>query len=164
MLIGIPSEVKNHEYRVAITPAGVHELVRHGHDVVVEHGAGVGSSISDAEYKAAGARVLAAADDVWGEAELVLKVKEPVAEEYGRMRRGQVLFTYLHLAASRECTQALLDDATRSEDRHARKRAPARVAQGTRRHLRRADKRGESCGRTTAARPETPAAYPRTPS
>jgi alanine dehydrogenase len=109
VLIGIPSEVKNHEYRVAITPAGVHELVRHGHDVVVQHGAGVGSSISDAEYKAAGARVLAAADDVWGEAELVLKVKEPVAEEYGRMRRGQVLFTYLHLAASRECTQALLD-------------------------------------------------------
>jgi alanine dehydrogenase len=109
VLIGIPSEVKNHEYRVAITPAGVHELVRHGHDVVVEHGAGLGSSISDAEYKAAGARVLAAADDVWGEAELVLKVKEPVAEEYGRMRRGQVLFTYLHLAASRECTQALLD-------------------------------------------------------
>jgi alanine dehydrogenase len=109
VLIGIPSEVKNHEYRVAITPAGVHELVRHGHDVVVQHGAGVGSSISDAEYKAAGARVLAAADDVWGEAELVLKVKEPVAEEYGQMRRGQVLFTYLHLAASRECTQALLD-------------------------------------------------------
>jgi alanine dehydrogenase len=109
VLIGIPSEVKNHEYRVAITPAGVHELVRHGHDVVVQHGAGLGSSISDAEYKAAGARVLAAADDVWGEAELVLKVKEPVAAEYGRMRRGQVLFTYLHLAASRECTQALLD-------------------------------------------------------
>ena len=109
MLIGIPSELKNHEYRVAITPAGVHELVRHGHDVVVEHGAGLGSSISDGEYKAAGARVLAAADDVWGEAELVLKVKEPVAEEHGRMRRGQVLFTYLHLAASRECTQALLD-------------------------------------------------------
>jgi alanine dehydrogenase len=109
VLIGIPSEVKNHEYRVAITPAGVHELVRHGHDVVVEHGAGLGSSISDAEYKAAGARVLAAAADVWAEAELVLKVKEPVAEEYGRMRRGQVLFTYLHLAASRECTQALLD-------------------------------------------------------
>jgi alanine dehydrogenase len=114
VLIGIPSEVKNHEYRVAITPAGVHELVRHGHDVVVQHGAGVGSSISDAEYKAAGARVLAAADDVWGEAELVLKVKEPVAEEYGRMRRGQVLFTYLHLAASRECTQALLDGGVTS--------------------------------------------------
>jgi alanine dehydrogenase len=114
VLIGIPSEVKNHEYRVAITPAGVHELVRHGHDVVVQHGAGVGSSISDAEYKAAGARVLAAADDVWGEAELVLKVKEPVAEEYARMRRGQVLFTYLHLAAARECTQALLDGGVTS--------------------------------------------------
>ena len=109
VLIGIPSEVKNHEYRVAITPAGVHELVRHGHDVVVQHGAGLGSSISDAEFKAAGARVLATADDVWTEAELVLKVKEPVADEYHRMRRGQVLFTYLHLAASRECTQALLD-------------------------------------------------------
>ncbi len=109
MLVGIPTEVKNHEYRVAITPAGVHELVRHGHDVVVERGAGLGSSISDGEFKAAGARVLDTADDVWGEAELVLKVKEPVAEEYHRMRRDQVLFTYLHLAASRESTQALLD-------------------------------------------------------
>jgi alanine dehydrogenase len=108
VLVGIPTEVKNHEYRVAITPAGVHELVRHGHDVVVERGAGLGSSISDGEFKAAGARVLDTADDVWGEAELVLKVKEPVAEEYHRMRRDQVLFTYLHLAASRECTQALL--------------------------------------------------------
>jgi alanine dehydrogenase len=114
VLIGIPTEIKNHEYRVAITPAGVHELVRHGHDVVVQHGAGLGSSISDAEYKAAGARVLAAADDVWAEADLVLKVKEPLAEEYGRMRRGQVLFTYLHLAASRECTQALLDTGVTS--------------------------------------------------
>ncbi|HJU97438.1 MAG TPA: alanine dehydrogenase [Jiangellaceae bacterium] len=114
MLIGIPTEIKNHEYRVAITPAGVHELVRHGHDVVVQHGAGLGSSISDAEYKAAGARVLAAADDVWAEADLVLKVKEPLAEEYGRMRRGQVLFTYLHLAATRECTQALLDTGVTS--------------------------------------------------
>jgi alanine dehydrogenase len=114
VLIGIPTEIKNHEYRVAITPAGVHELVRHGHDVVVEHGAGLGSSITDAEYKAAGARVLAAADDVWAEADLVLKVKEPLAEEYGRMRRGQVLFTYLHLAATRECTQALLDNGVTS--------------------------------------------------
>jgi alanine dehydrogenase len=109
VLVGIPTEVKNHEYRVAITPAGVHELVRHGHDVVVERGAGLGSSISDGEFKAAGARVLDTADDVWGEAELVLKVKEPVAEEYHRMRQDQVLFTYLHLAASRECTQALLE-------------------------------------------------------
>ena len=109
MLVGIPTEVMNHEYRVAITPAGVHELVRHGHDVVVERGAGLGSSISDGEFKAAGAHVLDTADDVWGEAELVLKVKEPVAEEYHRMRRDQVLFTYLHLAGSRESTQALLD-------------------------------------------------------
>ncbi|UOE21809.1 alanine dehydrogenase [Thermobifida halotolerans] len=109
MRVGVPREVKNHEYRVAITPAGVHELVRHGHEVLVEHDAGVGSSISDAEYAAAGARVLGTAEDVWGEAELVLKVKEPVAEEYPRMRKGQVLFTYLHLAASRECTDALLE-------------------------------------------------------
>ena len=108
MRVGIPREVKNHEYRVAITPAGVHELVRHGHDVFVETEAGVGSSISDEEFVAAGAKVLATADDVWGTAELVLKVKEPVAEEYHRMRRGQVLFTYLHLAASRACTDALL--------------------------------------------------------
>ncbi|MFW6091587.1 MAG: alanine dehydrogenase, partial [Actinomycetota bacterium] len=109
MLVGVPSEVKDHEYRVAITPPGVHELVRNGHEVVVEHGAGHGSSISDDEYAAAGARILKSSDDVWADAELVLKVKEPVAGEYHRMRSDQVLFTYLHLAASRECTQALLD-------------------------------------------------------
>jgi len=107
--VGIPREVKNHEYRVAITPAGVHELVRHGHEVVVEKDAGVGSSIPDADYQAAGARILDTADDVWGEAELVLKVKEPIEEEYDRMREGQTLFTYLHLAASKPCTDALLD-------------------------------------------------------
>ncbi len=109
MKVGIPREVKNHEYRVAITPAGVHELTRSGHEVLVEAGAGLGSSILDEEFRAAGARILDSADDVWGTAELVLKVKEPIAEEYPRMRPGQVLFTYLHLAASRECTQALLD-------------------------------------------------------
>ncbi|MET0915548.1 MAG: alanine dehydrogenase [Jiangellaceae bacterium] len=109
MRVGIPSEVKNHEYRVAITPAGVHELSRHGHDVAVQRGAGLGSSITDDEFKAAGARILESTDDVWAEADLVLKVKEPVEEEFHRMRPGQVLFTYLHLAASRECTQALLD-------------------------------------------------------
>jgi len=107
--VGVPREVKNHEYRVAITPAGVHELARHGHEVVVEAGAGLGSSITDAEYVAAGATILPGADAVWGEAELVLKVKEPIAEEYHRMRPGQVLFTYLHLAASKECTDALLE-------------------------------------------------------
>ncbi|MBC7631984.1 alanine dehydrogenase [Aeromicrobium sp.] len=114
MLVGVPREIKNHEYRVAITPAGVHELTRHGHDVVVERDAGAGSSITDAEYVAAGAKILETADEVWASAELVLKVKEPIAEEYGRMRRGQTLFTYLHLAASRPCTDALLTSGTTS--------------------------------------------------
>ncbi|GAB4060020.1 alanine dehydrogenase [Catellatospora paridis] len=108
MKVGIPREVKNHEYRVAITPAGVHEFVRNGHDVVIETGAGLGSSITDEEYVAAGATILSTADEVWADAELVLKVKEPIAEEYHRMREGQVLFTYLHLAASKECTDALM--------------------------------------------------------
>ncbi|GAA4578584.1 alanine dehydrogenase [Micromonospora coerulea] len=109
MKVGIPREVKNHEYRVAITPAGVNEFTRHGHEVFVESGAGVGSSISDDEFAAAGAKILGTADEVWDAAELVLKVKEPIAEEYHRMREGQVLFTYLHLAASKECTDALVD-------------------------------------------------------
>ncbi len=108
MRVGVPKEVKNHEYRVAITPAGVHELVRHGHEVVVEASAGVGSSITDEEYAAAGARIIEGADDVWAEAELVLKVKEPVASEYHRMREGQVLFTYLHLAADKALTEELV--------------------------------------------------------
>jgi alanine dehydrogenase len=107
--VAIPREIKNHEYRVAITPAGVHELVRAGHRVFVETNAGGGSSINDDEFVAAGASILPTADDTWAAGDLVLKVKEPVAEEYGRMREEQVLFTYLHLAASRDCTQALLD-------------------------------------------------------
>src|SRR3954466_5816251 len=112
MKVGIPREVKDNEYRVAITPAGVKELVSHDHEVSIEKDAGVGSSILDEEYVAAGATIIGSADDVWAEADLVLKVKEPVAEEYHRMRAEQVLFTYLHLAASRECTQALLDAGT----------------------------------------------------
>ena len=108
MKVGIPCEVKNHEYRVAITPAGVRELVAHGHEVFVEKDAGVGSSITDDEFVAAGASILGTADDVWGTGDLVLKVKEPVAEEYHRMRADQVLFTYLHLAASKACTDAML--------------------------------------------------------
>ncbi|WP_017622430.1 alanine dehydrogenase [Nocardiopsis chromatogenes] len=114
MRVGVPREVKNHEYRVAITPAGVHELVARGHSVAVERGAGLGSSITDQEYEAAGARILDTADDVWAEGDLVLKVKEPVAEEYHRMREGQTLFTYLHLAASRPCTDALLEQGVTS--------------------------------------------------
>jgi alanine dehydrogenase len=114
MKVGVPAEVKNHEYRVAITPAGVHELARAGHEVFVEAGAGEGSLIPDEDFAAAGAKILLAADDVWGTADLILKVKEPVAEEYHRMRPGQVLFTYLHLAASRECTDALLSHGVTS--------------------------------------------------
>ena len=109
MKVGIPSEVKNNEFRVAITPAGVFEFTRAGHEVFVQAGAGVGSSITDEDFAGAGATILPTADDVWGTADLILKVKEPIAEEYGRMRPGQVLFTYLHLAASKECTDALLD-------------------------------------------------------
>src|SRR3954463_7545106 len=107
MKVGIPREVKNHEYRVAITPSGVHELTEHGHEVLVEKDAGVGSQISDDEYVAAGARIIGSPDDVWGEAEMVLKVKEPVAEEYHRMREGLTLFTYLHLAADKPLTEEL---------------------------------------------------------
>jgi alanine dehydrogenase len=106
--VGVPKEVKNHEYRVAITPVGVHELVEHGHEVFVERNAGVGSSIPDHEYEAAGAKLLDSADEVWGTAETVLKVKEPVAEEYHRLREGLVLFTYLHLAADRPLTEELV--------------------------------------------------------
>ncbi len=109
MRIGVPTEVKNHEYRVAITPAGVHELTRHGHDVLVQAGAGIGSSITDDEFADAGAKIVSSRDDVWQDAELILKVKEPIAIEYDCMQHGQVLFTYLHLAASRDCTRALLD-------------------------------------------------------
>jgi alanine dehydrogenase len=108
VLVGIPRELKNHEYRVAMTPAGVVELVRRGHEVLIEAAAGAGSSIPDAEFAAAGARIVAGADDVWAECELVLKVKEPIPEEYHRMRPGQTLFTYLHLAAAADCTRAVV--------------------------------------------------------
>lgn len=109
MRIAVPREVKDNEFRVAITPAGVTEFVAHGHDVFIEHDAGLGSRFPDDEFRAAGAQILPTADDVWAAGDLVLKVKEPVAEEFHRMRAGQVLFTFLHLAASRACTDALLD-------------------------------------------------------
>lgn len=109
MNIGVPKEIKNNEFRVAITPAGVREFVSHGHSVFIETGAGLGSAISDDDYKKVGATILASADEVWSKAELVLKVKEPIAAEYKRMRKGQALFTYLHLAASKECTDALIE-------------------------------------------------------
>ncbi len=108
MIVGIPKEIKNNEFRVSATPSGVHSLVTNGHTVYVETNAGVGSAISDADYIAAGAQILQSADEVWAKADLIIKVKEPIAAEYPRMRKGQTLFTYLHLAASRECTEAIM--------------------------------------------------------
>ncbi len=107
MRIGVPREVKNREYRVAITPVGVHELVAHGHEVLIEKDAGIGSAVENSAYVSAGATIIDSADDVWGQAEMVLKVKEPVAEEYDHMREGLVLFTYLHLAADLRLTEEL---------------------------------------------------------
>lgn len=109
MRIGVPKELKDHEYRVAITPIGVHELTAHGHRVDIEKGAGTGSSIGDDEFAAAGARIVERAEEVWDAADLVLKVKEPIAAEYPLLHADLVLFTYLHLAADRPLTDALLD-------------------------------------------------------
>jgi alanine dehydrogenase len=108
MRIGVAKEIKVDEYRVALTPAGAHELVRRGHEVLVETGAGVGSQFPDAVYEGVGARI-ASVDEVWAEAELLLKVKEPIELEYSRLREGLVLFTYLHIAADEPLTRALVD-------------------------------------------------------
>ncbi len=112
MRIGVPREVKNHEYRVAITPAGVTELTARGHQVCVEKDAGLGSSLPDDAYVAAGATILSSADEAWGSAEMVLKVKEPIASEYHQLREDLIVFTYLHLAADKACTDALLAAGT----------------------------------------------------
>ena len=112
MLVGIPKEIKNNENRVAMTPAGVHELTQRGHKVLIEKSAGVGSGFSDDDYTKAGAEIALDAAKVWAEAEMIVKVKEPIEPEYKLMRKGQVLFTYLHLAASRPCTDALLASGT----------------------------------------------------
>ncbi|ORV84585.1 alanine dehydrogenase [Mycolicibacterium iranicum] len=114
MRVGIPTEIKNNEFRVAITPSGVAELVQRGHEVLIQAGAGDGSAISDADFKRAGAQMVNGADEVWAEAELLLKVKEPIEPEYTKMRKGQTLFTYLHLAASKPCTDALMASGTTS--------------------------------------------------
>jgi alanine dehydrogenase len=110
MIIGVPKEIKKDEYRVALTPPGVRELTNAGHQVLVERGAGVGSSITDEDYVSTGATIIKSVDDVWADSELILKVKEPIAEEYPRLAAGknQVLFTYLHLAAGKQCTDALV--------------------------------------------------------
>jgi alanine dehydrogenase len=109
VIVGVPKEVKDNEYRVALTPEGARELVRAGHEVLIQDGAGSGSSIPQDRYERAGAEVAASAEEVWSGSDLILKVKEPVEQEYGRLREGQILFTYLHLAASRQLTQALLE-------------------------------------------------------
>jgi alanine dehydrogenase len=112
MIIGIPKEIKNNEFRVSATPSGVHAYVQGGHTVLVESGAGLGSAITDQDYIDAGAQIVATADEVWQRADLIQKVKEPIAAEYPKMRKGQILYTYLHLAASRECTEAIIKSGT----------------------------------------------------
>lgn len=109
MRVGVPKEIKNNEFRVALTPAGAMELVARGHEVLIEKGAGEGSAIPDRHYLDVGAQIVPTAHEVWERADLLLKVKEPIEPEYRLMRPGQILFTYLHLAASRECTEALID-------------------------------------------------------
>ena len=112
MLIGVPKEIKVHESRVALTPEGAAELVRAGHKVVVEQGAGLGSALTDSDYIAAGATIEADVEKIWATSEMILKVKEPIEVEYARLRQGQILFTYLHLAASKPCTDALIASRT----------------------------------------------------
>ena len=112
MKVAVVTEIKNHEDRVALTPAGVHELVLHGHEVLVQTGAGAHSGFSDSSYEREGAKIIATADETWAQADLMLKVKEPLAAEYKYLRKDLILFTYLHLAASRECTGALLAGGT----------------------------------------------------
>jgi alanine dehydrogenase len=112
MIIGVPREVKVQEYRVALTPEGVTECVKNGHVVIVECDAGLGSSISNEDYIQAGAQILKTPEEIWEKSELILKVKEPIEIEYPRLRSNQILFTYLHLAASKPCTDALVASKT----------------------------------------------------
>src|SRR5687767_621672 len=114
MRIGVPREVKDEEARVAITPIGVAALVAHGHDVAIEKSAGDGSRISDDLYRRAGAEIVPDPEEVWGRADLVLKVKEPIEIEYPYLRRGLVLFTYLHLAANEPLTRRLVESGVRA--------------------------------------------------
>ncbi|MGI9020411.1 MAG: alanine dehydrogenase [Solirubrobacterales bacterium] len=126
MKVGIPTEIKADEYRVALTPIGARELAEHGHEVLIQKGAGEGSAVADADYEAQGARIVPGAEDIWGEADLVLKVKEPQLPEVEMLRAETTLFTYLHLAPAAELTQALADTKAicvayeTVEDRHGR--------------------------------------------
>ena len=112
MIVGVPKEIKVHESRVAITPEGVSEFVHAGHTVLIQDSAGVASAITNEDFIQAGATIVSSADDVWQKAHLVLKVKEPIESEYSKMRKGQTLFTYLHLAASKACTDAIVASGT----------------------------------------------------
>lgn len=112
MLVGVPKEIKVLEARVALTPEGASEFIRAGHKVVFEKGAGLGSAITDDQYIAAGATIEADVEKIWRDADMILKVKEPIEAEYPRLRAGQILFTYLHLAASKPCTDALIASGT----------------------------------------------------
>ena len=107
MIIGIPKEIKNNENRVGMTPAGVSELVKHGHTVYVQATAGVGSGFSDGMYTEVGAQILPCIEDVYAKSDMIIKVKEPIAPEYALVREGQLVFTYFHFACSRELTEAL---------------------------------------------------------
>jgi len=109
MIIGCPKEIKTREYRVGLVPGGAAALTGRGHQVLIEKGAGLGSGVPDAAYEAAGAKIVEKAADVWSRAEMIVKVKEPVASEYGLMREGQTVYTYFHLAADRPLTKALLE-------------------------------------------------------
>ena len=112
MLVGVPKEIKVLEARVALTPEGASEFIRAGHSVIVEKGAGLGSAITDEQYIAAGASIESDVEKIWRDADMILKVKEPIEAEYPRLRAGQILFTYLHLAASKACTDALIASGT----------------------------------------------------
>jgi alanine dehydrogenase len=112
MIVGVPKEIKVHESRVAITPEGVSEFIHAGHTVLIQDSAGVASAITNEDFIRAGATIVLSADDVWQKTDLVLKVKEPIESEYSKMRKGQTLFTYLHLAASKACTDAIVESGT----------------------------------------------------
>ncbi|MGD8496035.1 MAG: hypothetical protein PVF05_07560, partial [Gemmatimonadales bacterium] len=109
MIVGVPTEIKSNEYRVALVPAGAAALSGRGHTVLVQAGAGLGSGFTDAMYEAAGARIVEDVDEVWADAEMIMKVKEPVGPEHGRMREGQIVYTFFHFAADEELTHAVLD-------------------------------------------------------
>ena len=109
MRVGVPKEIKNNEYRVGLIPSSVHELVHHGHEVIVQRGAGVGAGLPDADYIAAGAKIIETADEIFASADMIVKVKEPLAEERKKLRPGQILFTYLHLAPDEPQTKDLID-------------------------------------------------------